>query len=137
MRAYLNELAETENADEPQPLLGLAPDANALHALLINEDPARVPGLIAQLSPAMRAELEGLNPAAHDLSLIEAQVILLHGRSDNVIPYTESVALARALPPAQVELFLIDGFAHVDVQLKRRDIPQLLGVMQRLLDQRE
>jgi len=64
-------------------------------------------------------------------------VILLHGRSDNIIPYTESVALARALPPAQVELFLIEGFAHVDVQLKRKDIPRLLGVMQRLLEQRK
>jgi len=137
LRAYLDELAAADSGDDPLPPRGLAPDAEALLALLGNRDPARVPALIAGLSPSIRAELDGLNPAAHDLSALQAQVILLHGRSDNVIPYTESVALARALRPGQVELFLIDGFAHVDVQLKRRDIPQLLGVMQRLLGQRE
>ena len=137
LRAYLDELAEADSGDDPLPPRGLAADAEALLAVLANRDPARVPALIAGLSPSMRGELEGLNPAAHDLTALQAQVILLHGRSDNVIPYTESVALARALPPGQVELFLIDGFAHVDVQLKRRDIPQLLGVMQRLLGQRE
>jgi pimeloyl-ACP methyl ester carboxylesterase len=137
LRTYLNALAEADNSDEPQPPPGLAPDAQALQALLSNRDPERVPSLIGRLSPAMRAELDGLNPAAHDLNELQAQVILLHGRSDNVIPYTESVALARALPPRQVELFLIDGFAHVDVRLKRKDVPQLLAVMQRLLDQRE
>jgi len=137
LRDYIYERAETDTADEPLPPVGLAPDAQALQDLLVNDDPERVPVLIDRLSPKMRAELEGINPAGHDLSALKAQVILLHGRSDNIIPYTESVALARAVPAAQVELFLIDGFAHVDVQLKRKDIPQLLGVMQRLLDQRE
>jgi fermentation-respiration switch protein FrsA (DUF1100 family) len=137
LRTYLDELAEADSGDEPLPPKGIAPDAEALLALLGNRDPARVPAFIARLSPSMRAELEGLNPAAHDLSALQGEVILLHGRSDNVIPYTESVALARSLRPGQVELFLIEGFAHVDLQLKRRDIPQLLGVMQRLLDQRE
>jgi dienelactone hydrolase len=137
LRDYLSERAETDNTDEPPPLVGLAPDAQALQDLLINDDPERVPVLIDRLSPSMRAELEGINPAGHDFSGLKAQVILLHGRSDNIIPYTESVALARAVPSAQVELFLIEGFAHVDVQLRRKDIPQLVGVMQRLLDQRE
>jgi fermentation-respiration switch protein FrsA (DUF1100 family) len=137
LRTYLDELAEAESGDEPLPPKGLAPDAEALLALLGNRDPTRVPALIARLSPSMRAELEGLNPAAHDLTTLQGEVILLHGRSDNVIPYTESVALARSLRPGQVELFLIEGFAHVDVHLKSRDIPQLLGVIQRLLDHRE
>ena len=115
----------------------MAAAGQALQELLSNNDPTRVPALIERLSPNVRAELEGINLAAHDLSGLKAQVILLHGRSDNIIPYTESVALARALPAAQVELFLIEGFAHVDVQLKREDIPRLLDVMQRLLDQRQ
>ncbi len=137
LRDYLNELAETNSTDEPLPPRGLAADGQALQELLSNNDPTRVPALIERLSPNVRAELEGINLAAHDLSGLKAQVILLHGRSDNIIPYTESVALARALPAAQVELFLIEGFAHVDVQLKREDIPRLLDVMQRLLDQRQ
>ena len=85
----------------------------------------------------MRVELEGINQAGHDLSGLRAQVILLHGRSDNIIPYTESVALARALPAEQVKLFLIEGFAHVDIKLTRNDMPQLRRVMELLLDQRE
>ena len=93
--------------------------------------------LINALSPRMLSELEGLNPAARDLSALQAQVILVHGRSDTMIPYSESVALARALPPERVRLFLIDGLAHVDVRIKRQDIPHLLDAMEALLSQRE
>jgi fermentation-respiration switch protein FrsA (DUF1100 family) len=65
-----------------------------------------------------------------------AQVLLLHGRSDNLIPYTESIALAKALHPDRVRLFIIDGLAHVDFKPKAQDVPQLLGIMHALLDQR-
>jgi len=122
---------------EPEPTPSLAPDARALYALLTNQDRARVPALIDRLSPRIRGELEGINPAAHDLSRLGAQVILLHGRSDTLIPYTESVALACALPPRQVRLFLIDGLAHVTIQPRAADLPQLLRAMEALLAQRE
>jgi pimeloyl-ACP methyl ester carboxylesterase len=114
----------------------LAADARALYALLGNDDPDRVPALIEQLSPRIRYELEGINPAAHDLSALRAQVILMHGRGDTFIPYTESVALARALPAGQVRLFIIEGYAHTSVRPQREDIPQFLDMMQALLDQR-
>jgi alpha-beta hydrolase superfamily lysophospholipase len=84
----------------------------------------------------MRTELEGINPAAHDLSRLRADVILLHGRGDNLIPYTESIALAAALPESQVQLFLIDGLAHVDFRPKAHDVPQLLDAMEALLAKR-
>jgi len=137
LRAALWETDEEDDAGGLAPLSGLAADAEALQNLLVNEDPAQVPVLMERLSPSMRAELEGINPAGRDLSGLRAQVILLHGRSDNIIPYTESVALARALPTEQVSLFLIDGFAHVDIKLTRSDIPRLRRVMELLLDQRE
>jgi pimeloyl-ACP methyl ester carboxylesterase len=114
----------------------LAADAQALYALLGNEEPDRVPALVAQLSPRIRHELEGINPAAHDLSAMRAQVILMHGRGDTFIPYTESIALARALPPGKVRLFIIEGYAHTSVRPRRGDIPQFLDMMQALLDQR-
>lgn len=114
----------------------LSADARALYALLSNEEPHRVPALIAQLSARIRHELEGINPAAHDLSALRAQVILMHGRGDTFIPYTESIALARALPPGQVQLFIIEGYAHTSVRPKREDIPQFLDMMEALLDQR-
>lgn len=114
----------------------LAADALALYALLGNEEPDRVPALIEQLSPRIHTELEGINPAVHDLSVMRAQVILMHGRGDTFIPYTESIALARALPPGQVQLFIIEGYAHTTVRPQREDIPQFLDMMQALLDQR-
>ena len=139
-RAALGELARrmmNEAGDDPEPhLQQLRPDAQSLVALLANEDPARVPALIAQLPPGIRDELDGLNPAVQDLSRFRAQAILVHGRSDTMIPYTESVALARALPPGRVQLFLTGGFAHVDIKPDKQDIPQLLAAMQALLAQR-
>jgi dienelactone hydrolase len=115
---------------------GLGPDGRAFHALLVNRLPARVPGLLAALPRHVRAELEGIDPAAHALAAMRADVILLHGRGDNLIPYTESIALAAALPAGRSRLFLIDGLAHVDFRPKARDIPQLLGAMEALLAQR-
>jgi acetyl esterase/lipase len=88
---YIDELAAERGIATMKMLPGLAPDAQALQALLINRDPERVPALIAQLSPRMRREMDGLNPAARDLRQLEAKMILIHGRGDNIIPYTESV----------------------------------------------
>jgi len=126
-----------DSIDEGEPVpANLAPDAQAFYDLLTNHLPAQVPVLLSRLPPRMRTELEGINPAAHDLSYIRADVILLHGRSDNLIPSTESVALADALPESQVQLFLIDGLAHVDLRPKAHDVPQLLGAMEALLAER-
>lgn len=114
----------------------LAPDAQAFFSLLTNKNPDRVPSFIERLSPRIRNELEGIDPASHDLSRYRAEVIIIHGRSDNIIPYTESVALARALPKGLAHLFLIEGFAHVDVGLEPEDIPRMLSAMEVLLAQR-
>jgi pimeloyl-ACP methyl ester carboxylesterase len=133
LRDYLGGLTHESAAAVPT---GLAPDAQALLALLLNRDPERVPALIDGLSPRIRAQLAGLNPAARDLGALQAELILVHGRADNIIPYTESVALARALPAGRARLFLIDGFAHVDVRVERQDIPQLRRAVQALLEQR-
>ncbi|MGB5440980.1 MAG: hypothetical protein WBN90_15190, partial [Gammaproteobacteria bacterium] len=129
-------MGEHLHGDKPQPTR-LASDAQAFYNLLDNRLPAEVPGLLQRLAPRMRAELEGINPAAHDLSRLRAEVILLHGRGDRLIPYTESIALAEALPAGQAQLFIIDGLAHVDFRPKAHDVPQLLGAMQALLEMRE
>lgn len=136
-RAFIESYAQKVirgEAEEIAPPPG--PAARAVYELLTNEDPARVPRLIDALPRRIRAELNGLNPAAHDLSVVSARVILLHGRSDDMIPYTESLALARALPPGRAELFLIDGLIHVDLRLAEDDVPHLLRAMNALLAER-
>jgi pimeloyl-ACP methyl ester carboxylesterase len=108
----------------------LTPEGKSLLDLLENRDPARSPELLARLSSRIRAELDALNLATKDLSVLEARLILLHGTDDSIIPYSESQALAAAMPPGRSELFLIDGLAHVDAQpfgLDRRAMWRAIG----------
>ena len=136
-RKILHDLAESEDDSELESELAeLAPDARALYNLISNENPERVSELFDKLSANVRQELDGINPARRDLSQLRAQVILLHGRGDSVIPYTESIAIARALSPEQVKLFIIEGYAHTNVKPKRQDLPQILEAMQLLMAQR-
>ena len=92
------------------------PEARALHALMRNRDPEAVPGLIAQLPASVRADLEGLDLASRDLSGLKARMIIVHGYDDRLVPYTESLRLARALPADRTRLFLVNGLDHVDFE---------------------
>lgn len=85
----------------------------------------------------MLKELNGINPARRDLSQIGAESILLHGRGDTMIPYTETIAIAQALPEEKVKLLLTEGYAHTDVKPKRKDLPQIVGAMEQLMAQRK
>jgi esterase/lipase len=104
--------------------------------LLVNDDPELVQPLLADLSPAILKELQALNPAVHDLSRMIARVIILHGKNDNMIPYTESLALSQALPREKVHLFILDGLFHVDIRPHSDDVPRLLQAVNVLLEQR-
>ncbi len=93
----------------------LGPEGQAVVDLLANRDPDRVPGLIAALPRAVQADLAGLNLAGRDLGVLRADFILIHGRDDVIIPYTETTSLARALPSAQARVALLDSLAHADL----------------------
>ena len=115
----------------------LTPEAQALYRFLANTDPEQVQRLHAGLPPQVKAEIEALSLSNKDLSMIKAGVILLHGRDDTIIPYSESVALARALPPARTQLFLVRGLFHVDLKLGLGDYWQLWRAAYALLEQRD
>jgi hypothetical protein len=51
--------------------------------------------------------IERLSVRGKDLGRLEARVILVHGRDDAIVPYTESIALTRALRPGQARLYII------------------------------
>lgn len=89
----------------------LGAEGRALLALIVNRDPARVPALIAALPPAVRARMTHLSLSNRDLTALAGRLILVHGKADPLIPYSESMALARAVPGS--ELFLVDGFSHI------------------------
>lgn len=105
----------------------------AVYDFITNTDPARVPLLIANLPPVVNADIARLNLAAYDLSRLRAEVILVHGLDDDIIPYTESVSLAAALPQGQAQLFLLEGLHHVDRDIKGMDIWRMWRVMHLLL----
>ncbi len=90
---------------------GLGPDGRALLELFTNTDPDRVEGLIARLPSAPQRQLDKLSLRHASLSSLAGRLILIHGREDTMIPYTESLAFKEAIGDA--ELFLVDGFSHI------------------------
>jgi pimeloyl-ACP methyl ester carboxylesterase len=93
----------------------LGAGGRSVYRLVTNDDPARVPELIADLPASVRHELRALDLSRRDLSTLRARVYLVHGRDDPVIPFTESMALKRALPPDQAEIYIVDQLMHVEL----------------------
>jgi pimeloyl-ACP methyl ester carboxylesterase len=94
----------------------LGPEGRAYYDLLTNNDPNRVPELLANLPAGIKAQFDAINLARQDLSQLKARLILFHGYDDDIVPYTESIALANSLPRGQAHLFLIHGLAHVNLK---------------------
>ncbi len=114
----------------------LGAEGRAFHALLTNTDPESVPALIAALPPGVRAEMAALSPAHRDLGRLGAWLILVHGRDDDIIPFSESLALAAAVP-GRADLFVIDGIAHIDREPPPLGRLQLWRAIYRLLEERD
>jgi pimeloyl-ACP methyl ester carboxylesterase len=139
-RATLKAIAERkfENPDadisDLTPTLG--PEGRSVFALLDNRDPNKVAALIDQLPQAIQADLHGLDLAKRDLSGMEAQVLLIHGEDDTIIPVTQSKRLAVLLPPGKAELFLPEHFMHIEFQegLSYSDMLTLWSLGKRLME---
>lgn len=125
------------HADINDLITHLTPEGQSLLELIENRDPGRTPVLITKLPDSILSDLDALNLATKDLSQLQAQLILLHGTDDTIIPYTESLKLAAAVPSTQSDLFLIDGFAHVHVQSNDLDQLTLWRAIRSLLAQRQ
>ncbi len=119
-RELLRAMAERKKADLAAALDDLAAPLHAegrsLYAFITNRDRQRAPELLLQLPAAIRSDIAALDLANKDLSSLGARLILIHGRDDSIIPYTESIALTAAIPKGKGHLFLVDGLAHVDLE---------------------
>jgi pimeloyl-ACP methyl ester carboxylesterase len=117
-RVLLGALAQRkmDNLDAPVDDLErmLTPQGRAVMALLDNQDPERVPALLAALPAKLGAAIAGLDLSRRDLSALKGRVIVVHGRDDRIIPWTEGAALARAVPRG--ELHLLGSLAHADLR---------------------
>jgi pimeloyl-ACP methyl ester carboxylesterase len=115
----------------------LGPEGRAIYELIANRDPERVSALVARLPEAIRRELRQLDLKSRDLRRLPGRLIIVHGRDDAVIPYSESVKLAEAVG-ARAELFLIDHFAHVDAgAIGFGDSLRLWNAAVRVLEERD
>ena len=90
----------------------LGPEGRAVYDLLTNTDPARTPRLMQGLPLRIQEDMTRLTLANKDLSPLRARLTLVADRNDTIIPYTESIALAQAVP--QAELTLVRNLIHVE-----------------------
>jgi fermentation-respiration switch protein FrsA (DUF1100 family) len=118
-------LAEALRGREPAAEAG--PGVAAVLALLRNRDPARVDTLLQALPDGTQALLDLLSPARH-LGRSEARLLLVHGRHDPAIPFTETLRLAAATPE-RARPVLVDLIGHVEGQAPvGRRLAELLGL---------
>ncbi|MDP6951425.1 MAG: alpha/beta hydrolase, partial [Alphaproteobacteria bacterium] len=106
--AQLAAIAEARLDDRAPPEGPLGPEGRAVMALANNTDRTRVPELIAALPAAIRADMAALDPASADLESQSTRLLLVHGTDDAVVPYSESLDLARRLGPARASLTVVD-----------------------------
>lgn len=130
-RARLTAIAQIRQRSGRAPLVDgegrdlvaqLGPEGRELYGLMTNEDPAQVAPLLAALPAPLQRQLGALTLRGRDLSHLTGRLILIHGREDPLVPFSESMALSDAVP--QTELFLIDGFSHIN--------PRSVGVIGQL-----
>jgi len=116
-RALVEEIATRRLRDPRADVLDLSerlgPDGAALMRLLSEPVPDRIPEMIDALPAELLADFRALTLKDKDMSDFRARAILLHGQDDAIVPYTESLALARALGPERAELHLARRLAHV------------------------
>lgn len=152
-RFLLGEMArmKLENLDaDITPLAqGLGPEGMSVYRLLTNTDPARVSACIATLPEPIRAVLDGLSLYNKDLHALSARLILVAGQDDPIIPYAQSLLLARAVPSGQARVFIIHHvLGHVELRPARvfrgsfwsEDLPdfgRLYGAIDLLLAERQ
>jgi fermentation-respiration switch protein FrsA (DUF1100 family) len=115
----------------------LGGEALATYRYVTNREIGVAPGLLEQLPVPLRAEVERLDLANKDLSRLRAKLLLVHGIDDNTIPYSQSIALYRAVPESQSDLYLLQHWAHADPQSGGGDSWTMLRVLYRLLQLRD
>lgn len=119
-REALGAIAERKFADPAAPFddlaRGLSAEGQAVLALVTNSNPDAVPGLVAALPAAIGRDIAALDLARADLSALRAEMVLIHGADDTIIPAAQSRRLAGLLPPGLAHLAIVDHLMHVEFQ---------------------
>lgn len=119
-RELLTEIAKARlggsGADLTASVVRLGEDGRAVLALAENTDPDRVPQLLAALPAPARADIERLDLKRYPLAWLDADLLLIHGRDDPLVPATESRALAAAVAPGRAQVVVVANLSHVEIR---------------------
>lgn len=98
VRAFLG--ANADLLDEP------------LRSRVLALEPAAVAAVLADPPPRLRRTLEALSPLGV-AGQLQARLVLVHGRDDRAVPFTESLRL-QAARPARTRVVLLGAVDHVE-----------------------
>jgi dienelactone hydrolase len=119
LKAVFEKEKKNKRAELSPLLAGLTPKGRYLYELLINEDPQRVDDLVKKTDPRFQRYLERLS-LARIIPSLRAYLIIGHGSTDPLIPYTESLRIADAVNNKEkVHVAILKLFTHVDPTRKR------------------
>ena len=121
IEAMIDAKVERFDADISDLASSLDPEGQSLYRVLTNTDPDVVLELIDALPRESVALIDGLTLADKDLRRLQARFILVHGKTDPLIPYSESIALSRAVAPSHARVFIIEELLE-HVELKPADV---------------
>ena len=129
-RRVLREIFEKESKNQKQEAArmvpGLTPRGRYLYELLNTQDPARVDELIRETDATFRGYLQKIS-MVEVIPALKAYLIIGHGSTDPLIPYTESLRLADAVPDkSRVHLAILRLFTHVDPSRKAFSATELV-----------
>lgn len=97
-----------------RPPVSLSPEGAAVMRLVENRDPGRMDALVQALPPGLQQLLARLSPE-RVVPRIRARLLLVHGRRDPAVPFTESLRLADAARgKAGTRLVVVGVVAHVE-----------------------
>ncbi len=110
-RAWLSAWLDAPGSAPPR---ALSSEGAAVVALMENRDPARIEPLVSALPPALRRLLEALSPE-RAVTRVRGRLVLVHGRNDPAVPFTESLRLAEAAKRAGIpsRLVVVGVVEHV------------------------
>ncbi len=128
LREVFTQEAKQERGEMPQLLRALTPSGKYLYELLTNEDPRRVSDLVERIDPRVQDYLRKLTVVPL-IPSIHAYLLIGHGSTDPLIPYTESLRLADAVSDkSKVHLAILKLFTHVDPARKSFSAKEFLTV---------